>query len=47
MDADNCTSMVVSFEHVIRDGKEGEKTKGGGVLLLLLQIADFPNNCTQ
>lgn len=47
MDADNCTAMVVSFGHVTSYGKEGKTNEGGGVSSLLLQSADFPNNCTQ
>jgi hypothetical protein len=42
MDADNCTAMVVSFGYI---DKKGEGGKEG--VSLLLQSADYPNNCTQ
>jgi hypothetical protein len=43
MDADNCTAMVVSFGYIDKKGEGGKE----GVSSILLQSADYPNNCTQ
>jgi len=44
MDADNCTAMVVSFGYI---EKKEEGGKEGVSSSILLQSADYPNNCTQ